>query len=673
MKVKNYIVAFLSVFISCNTIAQIEGVADKFNEDFWVKTPVLSELTEEEQKSNAVYIADVNITTYEYGSFLNPYTGGWIDDKLMEENLHYVRVRLNNDKAIESFNKVYISNSNERKITNLRARAITKEGKIIEFDDSNKKEIENYENYGPFTIFALEGIEVGSEIEYTYSTREPSSSYYFSENVQSTYPKRKYHYEIVSPEALVFKMKSYNGLAELTQDTSYLKDELNRYVISLDEVKKFKEEDYSLGDALKQRIEIKLFANANKRNFYSWTEAATKYSRKFYSGNNEKELLKETKAIKKLVKEQKWEKIENQRDQIVAVEHHLKGEFKRDNIGVYYIHECIKSKIYSSKNATRLFALIFDYLNISHDIVITSDRFVKTFDEDFETYGFIDGFLIYFHKYDQFMSPSSDFMRFGLISNNYAYNTGLFLKRVKAGGVSSAYPEIKKIGGTSSDVNFDNLTADIEFTEDFEKLKAHLKHEASGYSSVYLRPRMPYLSEEKRLEELEERLKSIAEDAEITNITSQNEEMVGYLLEKPYTFEGDAELSSLIEKAGNKYLFKMGMVIGRQVEMYQDTSRQFDVENSYNHGYKRVLNITIPEGYQITNLEDLNMDVFSKNGDKKTMEFTCVYEVNDNVLTVTCNEYYNEIRIPLARYEEFRSVINAAADFNKITLVFEKK
>ena len=120
-------------------------------------------------------------------------------------------------------------------------------------------------------------------------------------------------------------------------------------------------------------------------------------------------------------------------------------------------------------------------------------------------------------------------------------------------------------------------------------------------------------------------------------------------------------------------LGQVSMVIGRQVEMYQDTSRQFDVENSYNHGYKRVLNITIPEGYQITNLGDLNMDVFSKNGDEKTMEFTCVHEVNDNVLTVTCNEYYNEIRIPLARYEEFRSVINAAADFNKITLVFEKK
>ena len=85
------------------------------------------------------------------------------------------------------------------------------------------------------------------------------------------------------------------------------------------------------------------------------------------------------------------------------------------------------------------------------------------------------------------------------------------------------------------------------------------------------------------------------------------------------------------------------------------------------------IKIAIPEGYKITNLEDLNMDVFSENGDEKTMEFTCAYEVNGNILTVTCNEYYNEIRIPLSRYEEFRSVINAAADFNKITLVFEKK
>ena len=93
--------------------------------------------------------------------------------------------------------------------------------------------------------------------------------------------------------------------------------------------------------------------------------------------------------------------------------------------------------------------------------------------------------------------------------------------------------------------------------------------------------------------------------------------------------------------------------------------------NSYNHSYKRVLNIKIPAGYKITNLEDLNMNVSSQKDGDTTMAFTSEYTLKDDVLTVTCNEYYNEINVPLDRYEEFRKVINAAADFNKITLIFE--
>lgn len=184
---------------------------------------------------------------------------------------------------------------------------------------------------------------------------------------------------------------------------------------------------------------------------------------------------------------------------------------------------------------------------------------------------------------------------------------------------------------------------------------------------------MIYLTPEQRIEMLEEKLKHIGEDAIITNITSTNEEMSGYMLEKPYIFEGDVELSSLIENAGDKLLLKVGQVIGTQMEMYADKERKYDVENPYNHGYNRVIKIAIPEGYEITNLSDLNMNVSSMNGEKKVMEFTSSYEIVDNVLIITCNEFYDQIRFPVGQFEEFRKVINAAADFNKITLVFQKK
>ena len=55
------------------------------------------------------------------------------------------------------------------------------------------------------------------------------------------------------------------------------------------------------------------------------------------------------------------------------------------------------------------------------------------------------------------------------------------------------------------------------------------------------------------------------------------------------------------------------------------------------------------------------------------MVFRSSYEQKDGKITVTIVEYYKVIDVPIAEYNEYKKVINAAADFNKITLVFEPK
>ena len=66
------------------------------------------------------------------------------------------------------------------------------------------------------------------------------------------------------------------------------------------------------------------------------------------------------------------------------------------------------------------------------------------------------------------------------------------------------------------------------------------------------------------------------------------------------------------------------------------------------------------------------MDVFASKDSVRTMEFTSKYKVSNNQLIVDVNEFYNQISIPLESFESFRAVINAAADFNKITLILKK-
>jgi len=127
-------------------------------------------------------------------------------------------------------------------------------------------------------------------------------------------------------------------------------------------------------------------------------------------------------------------------------------------------------------------------------------------------------------------------------------------------------------------------------------------------------------------------------------------------------------------KIGDIYLFKVGMVIGPQSELYSEEKRVSDAENESNHGYTRVIVFEIPEGYKATNLEALNMNVacIDSNG-TRSAEFISSYKIEGNKITVTVEENYKKVIYPLAQFEDFRKVINAAADFNKIVVYFEKK
>ncbi|MBA4055195.1 MAG: hypothetical protein C0490_10820, partial [Marivirga sp.] len=97
------------------------------------------------------------------------------------------------------------------------------------------------------------------------------------------------------------------------------------------------------------------------------------------------------------------------------------------------------------------------------------------------------------------------------------------------------------------------------------------------------------------------------------------------------------------------------------------------VENEFNRRYDRIIRIFIPAGYQIKNLDDLKINIAYKDRDLIPFIFKSDYSVKDGVLEISIEEFYKEIYAPLSRYEDFRKVVNAAADFNKITLVLEKK
>src|SRR5690606_2526418 len=183
----------------------------------------------------------------------------------------------------------------------------------------------------------------------------------------------------------------------------------------------------------------------------------------------------------------------------------------------------------------------------------------------------------------------------------------------------------------------------------------------------------PYIhlsKEDDRKELMEGFAKNINEDITIvkTELLNGDPELFGI---KPIQINVEFTSEAFTEKAGKKYLFKDGELIGKQIQLYQEKARVLPIENEFNRSYFRTINITIPEGYKIANLNDININnSFVKNG-LKLLVFKSFYELNDRILKITADEHYRENIIETTNYESYRSVINSAADFNKLVLILE--
>ena len=178
------------------------------------------------------------------------------------------------------------------------------------------------------------------------------------------------------------------------------------------------------------------------------------------------------------------------------------------------------------------------------------------------------------------------------------------------------------------------------------------------------------MSADQRVGMIEQITKQIAPDAMIKKWKAN---AIPNAKSNNFLVDVDFQSSHFMEKAGPRILFKVGELIGPQIEMYRDDERTAEVENDFNRMYDRIIKIQLPKGYQVKNLNDLKLNISYTDKDQVPFLFKSDYIMKDNVLEVRVEEYYKQIYAPLSRYEDFRKVVNAAADFNKITLVLEKK
>jgi hypothetical protein len=652
-----FIPAFLFVFLSTRLFSQ-----DPFYKTYnWEVAPTLHSVSTYENEFPAIELKENNVVEFIYN-----------DNVLTSYILVHKIIKANNDDGIEKNNRIFLPFSDDTKMIVTKARVINSKGEVKELNESDIKVGENKENKSVYRYFALEGLDQGSEIEYIFVIHQDGEYYGRAFQLQNNMFKKNVELKIISPSNLVFKTKSYNKLPDLqTIETDNGK---NILYVKVDTISAAKPELFAVYEPNLMQVIYKLYENKSQgqKEVINFVNAATTISSLICEPVS-KSAQKEIKALVKKIG------IESENDQqaiVRKIEDYVKQNFAVEE----YVPENNKmlDVIFEFKRTdrigiTKLFVAIFDELKIEYQLVVTTDRSEVRFDPDFESYNFLDEYLIYFPKTQNYICPSAFASRIGYIPFNFFHNYGLFVKVYKIGGLANGLGEVKYIAPVPFDKTKHDHYVKVDFSKSLDNPTLEYKLILEGYYAQSFQPYYTFVPADQYKDIDEFIMKNLLPGVTVSESTIENKGMDNFG-KMPLVVKAKSSSSTMMEKAGNKYLLKIGELIGPQVEMYQEEARKFDVENDFNRSYYREITFAIPDGYKVNNLDAIKMKVECLEDDgTPTSYFTSEYELKNNEVIVKVHEDYKSIYYPKAKFQEYRKVINAAADFNKIVLVLEKK
>ncbi|MDZ7848599.1 MAG: DUF3857 domain-containing protein [Owenweeksia sp.] len=595
------------------------------------------------------------------------------DDQLSEQYLYHRKYQVNSDDAIESSNRIYVSATEETgDLLAFKARVINPSGKVVELTSDDWLSGKDEETEREYTYVALEGVERGSQVEY-FHIREFNPSYSgVAVTVQGEDPVKHFELDIISPANLQFDGRVYRMDTALTADTS-LENE-NRLYLRLDSVPMLRQEPSSFREPHLIRVVFKLDNNlyTGRKNVISYSNTA----QNVINAINREWARKEEKSLKKISKSIGLKEGEVSTDAIRKIENFLKENYQYleyshpDLTNVESIYE---NKAFNQLGALKVYTQLFKNQGINYQLAYTCDRSEKAFDVDFETNYPLDELLLYFPEQEEFIDMTSPRYRFGCISPYLRGQPGLFIDQMKLGENTVGVAQVEDIPAKPYQFTMDTILVEVNFGEDLYDNSLAVKRILSGYHAQYYQPLFELVVEKEDLEDIQKSiLNYIDTEAEVEDLEVENGQarLLGI---KPLVVSGQLESANFVEKAGTDYLFKVGKLIGPQSEMYQETEeRKTDVSTAFTRAYHRVIRFEIPEGYEVANLADLKMTASMDFNEQTSALFTSDYVVKGREVEVTVWEFYEEVSYPKEVFEDYRRVINAAADFNKITLLLKK-
>lgn len=634
--------------------------AQSFTFDEWETKPVMHTIDTTFAKAGSVIInQDVKIEYKE------------IDKKAYTYRTMHRLVKVLDEKGIESFNKMNFPTVEGIDIITLKARTILPNGKIFEIT-KDKIKTSKSDNGVSELVFAMEGVEKNAEIELLYVYRKPVALFGV-ETYQYSMPVMHAGFMIVSPKRLVYEGKGYNGFPD-THDS--VTDDMRYVIANKNNITALQNEEYSFYDANRMRVDYKISYLPEEKNgvrMFTWQDLV----KRMYE-NNYKVVEKETKAVTKYLETLGVSETDGELDKIKKIENGIKNSItlykEIADPNAWRIDNIISKKSATETGINRLFAACFLQAGVNAELGITTDRFQAQFDNEFENWNQMEDYVFYFPKQGKFLYPTGTYHRYPYVPSSMLTNKGLFCKLMKLGDISNAIADVRTITPMPHTESGSNIDATISFNADMEA-KTDITYSFAGYSAYGMREAAILLPKDK-IKEFVQGIVSICDNKpeNLLNYTIANEAFENYSAGKPMLVTATVNTPQLVEKAGPKYILKIGDVIGRQAEMYQNTERKLPMDIAFPHSLNRTITVVIPDGYKVLNPETININAEFKNAEGvATTAFHSSYTIEGNKLVVTIMEFYAQLHYEVKDYEPYRKVINASADFNKVNLLLSNK
>jgi len=649
--------SFIIILLS---VQHLFGQANTIEKETWADKPVIHTLDAKYSKEPAVVVSNkirVEFTDETKQEVAEYYT------------LHKI-IHINDDRGIESYNKIYLGINENSDIVDVKARTILPGGKIVVLDKSNIKDIKEQDG-NTYKIFAMEGLEKGCEIEYLYTYKKPTS-YFGREVMQGPAPVLQSDFEIIGPPRLRFEIKPYNFSVPET-DTVIGEKRIAR--CNIKDITGVEDEKYAYYDANLSRLEFRLSYNdaVNKgERLFTWNDLAKRVYG-IYTYYTEKQYKK----VADIIKVNGWDVMTDEVQKITAVENYVKKNFSYDeelkSEEGNDIDKVLQNKTTGIVGVMRLYSAIFQNLGIDYQYVLSGNRQKFVIDRVFENWNNCDYPLFYFPAENKFIAPTRPDYRYPWIFPDWGGTNGLFCKRTSLGSLSTAIAEIRSVPLEDYNRSFENIESKLELSSGLDSLTVDEKQIFGGYASVNYRDAFNFSNDEQKRNIIKELTKAFAGSENILSSEVLNQDFENENANLPLILHTKTKSGELIETAGNKLILKIGLAIGPQTEMYQEKPRQEPVNMEFAHVEERKIDFVIPDGYVISNPDDLKINqTFSDDG-ALTMGFVSEYQIKGNVLSIHIMEQYRNTFYPLDQFVPFRKIINASSDFNKVVLVLQKK